>query len=417
MALIKQSAATNVLNFFMTDSADHISGKTGLAPTVIISKNGAAFGAPAGAVSEVANGWYKVAANATDSNTLGEIALHATGTGADPFDGIVAEIVAFDPQDATRFGLSALPNAAAQAAGGLYTRGTGAGQINQTNNGEIDANVTHINNVITTPVTTIKAVQGLTTADTITAYTGNTPQTGDNYVRIGAPAGASVSADIAAVKTDTAAIKTRTDSLTFTGAGKVDASVRDWIGGTIPAVNVTGVPIVDLKYTLGTISPATAGSVRADAVTGAVGSVTGLTASDVGAIKTQTDKLAFSVANQIDANVLSITGAQPASVIQTQSQLALISTSASDYTGQDNIMGTVYDGLAKALTEPGQTNPPVSTNLPAKVAYLYKAWRNRSTQTNTEYDLYNDDATTVGQKATVSDDGTTYTKGEVATGP
>ena len=38
-------------------------------------------------------------------------------------------------------------------------------------------------------------------------------------------------------------------------------------------------------------------------VTGAVGSVTGLTASDVAAIKAQTDKLAFTVANQVDANI------------------------------------------------------------------------------------------------------------------
>lgn len=35
---------------------------------------------------------------------------------------------------------TALPNAAAEAAGGLYTRGTGAGQINQANNGQIDVN-------------------------------------------------------------------------------------------------------------------------------------------------------------------------------------------------------------------------------------------------------------------------------------
>ena len=33
--------------------------------------------------------------------------------------------------------------------------------------------------------------------DTITTYTGNTPQTGDNYARLGAPAGASIAADIA----------------------------------------------------------------------------------------------------------------------------------------------------------------------------------------------------------------------------
>lgn len=38
-------------------------------------------------------------------------------------------------------------------------------------------------------------------------------------------------------------------------------------------------------------------------VTGSVGSVTGLTASDVGAIKTKTDSLAFTVAGQVDANI------------------------------------------------------------------------------------------------------------------
>lgn len=48
---------------------------------------------------------------------------------------------AVDLTDAVRFGLTALPNAAAEAAGGLYTRGTGAGQVNQPANGMIDSNV------------------------------------------------------------------------------------------------------------------------------------------------------------------------------------------------------------------------------------------------------------------------------------
>jgi hypothetical protein len=42
--------------------------------------------------------------------------------------------------------------------------------------------------------------------DEVATLTGHTAQTGDNYTRLGAPAGASVSADIAAVKSDTAAI-------------------------------------------------------------------------------------------------------------------------------------------------------------------------------------------------------------------
>lgn len=41
---------------------------------------------------------------------------------------------------------------------------------------------------------------------TVTTLTGHTPQTGDSFARLGAPAGASVSADIAAVKVDSAAI-------------------------------------------------------------------------------------------------------------------------------------------------------------------------------------------------------------------
>ena len=80
--------------------------------------------------------------------------------------------------------------------------------------------------------------------------------------------------------------------------GATGVDVTNWNGGTIPAVNVTGVPLVDLKYTLGTISPATAGSVRADQVTGAVGSVTGAVGSVTG-----------NVGGNVVGSVGSVTGA------------------------------------------------------------------------------------------------------------
>lgn len=56
-------------------------------------------------------------------------------------------LVNYDPEDAVRLGLTALPNANAEAAGGLFTRGTGAGQINQQANGQIDANLARWLNV------------------------------------------------------------------------------------------------------------------------------------------------------------------------------------------------------------------------------------------------------------------------------
>lgn len=116
----KQSDTTYPLFFFMVDSSDHITGKTGLTPTVTISKNGAAFGGISGAVSEVGIGLYKIAGNATDSNTVGELWIHATGTGADPTDTSYT-IVAYDPFDSVRLGLTALPNVVAAGNGGLPT--------------------------------------------------------------------------------------------------------------------------------------------------------------------------------------------------------------------------------------------------------------------------------------------------------
>lgn len=53
-------------------------------------------------------------------------------------------LVSRNDLDGVRLGLTALPNAAAEAAGGLYTRGSGAGQIAQDANGRINANVAAI---------------------------------------------------------------------------------------------------------------------------------------------------------------------------------------------------------------------------------------------------------------------------------
>lgn len=54
-------------------------------------------------------------------------------------------LVSRNDLDGVRLGLTALPNAAAEASGGLYTRGTGAGQINQPGNGLVDVNVENWN--------------------------------------------------------------------------------------------------------------------------------------------------------------------------------------------------------------------------------------------------------------------------------
>ncbi len=103
-------------------------------------------------------------------------------------------------------------------------------------------------------------------------------QTGDSFARLGAPAGASHSADVAAVKVDTAAIKT---TIGVAGAGltalgdtriaNLDAAVSSrstFAGGAVASVS-------------GNVGGNVAGSVGS--VVGAVGSVTGLTVGNLDA--------------------------------------------------------------------------------------------------------------------------------------
>jgi hypothetical protein len=62
---------------------------------------------------------------------------------------------------------------------------------------------------------------------TVTTLTGHTPQTGDNYARLGTPAGASVSADLAAVQVDTDNIQARLPAALIDGRIDANASAID----------------------------------------------------------------------------------------------------------------------------------------------------------------------------------------------
>lgn len=73
--------------------------------------------------------------------------------------------------------------------------------------------------------------------------------------------------------------------------------------------------------------------------------------------------------------------------------------------------------LNQTLSEIGQGSPSANASLVDMIRYLYKSWRNKKTQTSSQYSLFADDGTTIDQKATVSDDGTTTTIGEIGSGP
>lgn len=118
---VQQSSTDQPLAFLMVDSADHITGKTGLTVTVTIRKVGGSFASPSGAVSEVGNGWYEVAPNATDNNTLGPLLLHATATGADPTDDCY-QVVVHNPLNNPALTASGIRSAVGLASANLDTQ-------------------------------------------------------------------------------------------------------------------------------------------------------------------------------------------------------------------------------------------------------------------------------------------------------
>lgn len=114
MTQIKQGSAYNrMVNL----------GATGLTPTVTVSKNGGAFAAISGGMSEIANNWYSLALNSTDTNTLGDL-VYNFSTGTPDAESQRDEITGVDPLDGVHFGLTSLPGFAASAAGGLLINGT-----------------------------------------------------------------------------------------------------------------------------------------------------------------------------------------------------------------------------------------------------------------------------------------------------
>jgi hypothetical protein len=71
----------NRIDFVMIDgSGGEVSG-LGAALTMQISKNGGAFSAVGGTITEIGSGWYSYLSTAGEADTVGPIAITATGAG------------------------------------------------------------------------------------------------------------------------------------------------------------------------------------------------------------------------------------------------------------------------------------------------------------------------------------------------
>ncbi len=127
---------------------------------------------------------------------------------------------------------------------------------------------------------------------------------------------------------------------------------------------------------------------------------------------------ATSDANSILAAVGDVpTNSELATALAGADDAVLAAIAALNNLSAAQVNAEVVDALnVDTYAEPGQGSPGATIALTAKIGYLYKAWRNRTTQTASEYALYNDDGTTKGQEAAISDNGTTLDRAEVTTG-
>lgn len=106
------------------------------------------------------------------------------------------ELDAVNYQDAVRFGLTALPNAAANAAGGLPVSIAGALDLDEMN---VDIEAIQASTAGLT-----FTVAGQIDANVLDWKSATAPaMTGDAYARLGAPAGASIAADLAEIEGET----------------------------------------------------------------------------------------------------------------------------------------------------------------------------------------------------------------------
>lgn len=286
------------------------------------------------------------------------------------------------------------------------------------------------------------------------AVSTSTAQIGANAVQAGGTAwgsGAITAASIASDAITNAKIAADAIGASEIAADAIDASALATDAVT-EIVNAVWAAVTRTLTANTNLNDLNAAGVRAAVGLASANLDTQLTAIDdlidteVGAIKIKTDQLTFSTANRVDSQVYgmqadtltaSALAADAIAEINATVDVALadydaptsaelvseINSVQADIAALENLSAAQVNAeMVDVLTvdtyaEPGQGTPTATASLKDKIGYLFKAWRNKTTQTNSDYRLFADDGTTIDQKAGTSDDGTTFTRATISSGP
>lgn len=212
---------------------------------------------------------------------------------------------------------------------------------------------------------------------------------GDTQV-IGAPVGASISADIAAVTTDVGTAQADLDTITGSDGvtlATAQANYAPAVAGDAMSLSAAGVDLIFDETMAGHTTADTAGLVLNEW-------------QDAGRLDNLLDTAA-SVATEVGTAGAGLTDIGGFST----GALAEINTEVLD----------VLDVDTRA--EPGQGSPGATITLAAKIDYIYKGWRNRYTSTATGVNIYDAGGTVIDHKAGHTDDATTYDRATMTAGP
>jgi hypothetical protein len=192
------------------------------------------------------------------------------------------------------------------------------------------------------------------------------PQTGDNFARIGAPVGASISADIAAVQSDTNDIQTRIPAALV--SGRIDASVGAMAANVLTATAIAADAITDAKVAADVTIASVTGSVGS--VTGAVGSVTGNVGGNVtGSVGSLGAQAKLDVNAEADA---ALTDYDPPTRAELTSDVATLATAANLAT----VAGYIDTEVAaiKAKTDNLPAAPAAVGDIPSAATNAAAVW-------------------------------------------
>lgn len=241
MRLLRQSTAFTFRAGPFVDSTDGFTAETALSiaqADIQISKDGAAFAQTSAAsptTTHDADGWYQCPLTSTDTNTLGTLTVQIVMSGALPVweHFMVVPAVVFD---ALVDGTDNLDVSVTQFGGVNGTFSGGRPEVNATHWGGTAVASAYVRatleQVLGTTITEgaagriAAAFQTYFNVASPVATAASVNQTGDSFARIGAPVGASISADVASVKTDTGNLVTRITSTLFSGI----TSLAQWLG-------------------------------------------------------------------------------------------------------------------------------------------------------------------------------------------